>query len=39
MTETNRIGSFAIRHKLAITFISAALCLAGVYAAFRVPTR
>jgi len=38
MTKTNRIGAFAIRHKLAIAFISVALCLAGIYAAFKVPS-
>src|SRR6478672_1040013 len=29
---------FAIRHRLAIVFVSAALCLAGVYAAFHLPS-
>jgi CzcA family heavy metal efflux pump len=38
MTKANPIGSFAIRHKLAITFVSAALCIAGIYAAFNVPS-
>jgi CzcA family heavy metal efflux pump len=38
MSETNLIGNFAIRHKLAIAFISAALCVAGVYSAFHVPS-
>ena len=38
MTRANLIGSFAIRHRLAIVFISAALCAAGVYAAFHVPS-
>jgi CzcA family heavy metal efflux pump len=38
MLQSNPIGKFAIRHKLAITFISAALCLAGIYAAFQVPS-
>ena len=38
MAKTNPIGSFAVRHKLAITFISGALCIAGVYAAFQVPS-
>jgi CzcA family heavy metal efflux pump len=36
MTDVNAIGGFAIRHKLAIAFISFALCVAGVYAAFTV---
>jgi CzcA family heavy metal efflux pump len=38
MTRTNAIGTFAIRHRLAIAFISVALCLAGIYAAFNVPS-
>ena len=29
------LGRFALRHRLAIVFVSAALCLAGVYSAFR----
>src|SRR5215472_5832136 len=32
------VGHFAIRHRLAIAFVSAALCLAGVYAAFNLPS-
>lgn len=32
------IGEFAIRHRLAIVFISVALCLGGVYAAFHLPS-
>jgi CzcA family heavy metal efflux pump len=31
-------GRFAIRHRLAIAFIAVALCLAGVYAAYRIPS-
>jgi CzcA family heavy metal efflux pump len=31
-------GHFAIRHRLAIAFVSAALCLAGVYAVFNLPS-
>jgi multidrug efflux pump subunit AcrB len=38
MKETTAIGAFAIRHRLAIAFISVALCLAGIYAAFRTPS-
>ncbi len=34
----SHLGSFAIRHRLAITFISIALCLAGMYAARRMPS-
>jgi CzcA family heavy metal efflux pump len=34
----SHLGSFAIRHRLAITFISIALCLAGIYAARRMPS-
>ena len=32
------IGQFAIRHRLAIIFISLALCLGGVYAALHLPS-
>jgi CzcA family heavy metal efflux pump len=35
---TPELGPFAIRHRLAIAFIAAALCLAGVYSAFRTPS-
>src|ERR1019366_2642002 len=38
MKETTAIGTFAIRHQLAIAFISVALCLAGIYSAFRMPS-
>ncbi len=31
-------GSFGIRHRLAIIFVTIALCLAGVYAALRMPS-
>jgi CzcA family heavy metal efflux pump len=34
----SHLGSFAIHHRLAITFISVALCLAGIYAARRMPS-
>ncbi len=32
------LGQFAIRHRLAIVFICVALCLAGIYAAFNMPS-
>jgi len=38
MSGTDAIGAFAIRHRLAIAFICVALCLAGIYAAFNVPS-
>lgn len=38
MSGTDVIGAFAIRHRLAIAFICVALCLAGIYAAFNVPS-
>ncbi len=38
MKTASVIGSFAIRHRLAITFVSAALCLGGIYAAFNLPS-
>lgn len=36
--KTSTLGRFAIHHKLAITFISVVLCLAGVYAALHMPS-
>ncbi len=38
MNKLSAAGSFAIRHRLAIAFISVALCLAGVYSAVRMPS-
>jgi CzcA family heavy metal efflux pump len=38
MEAPDFIGRFAIRHRIAIAFISVALCVAGVYAAFGVPS-
>ena len=38
MNRTSVLGQFAIRHRLAIAFISVALCLAGIYAAFQMPS-
>ncbi|MGA9575846.1 MAG: efflux RND transporter permease subunit [Lysobacterales bacterium] len=38
MKNSSAIGKFAIRHRLAITFISVALCVAGVYAMLKVPS-
>ncbi len=37
-TTRSAIGQFAIRHRLAIAFISGALCLGGIYAALNLPT-
>ena len=38
MSEDSALGRFATRHALPIVFISIALCLAGVYAAFTLPS-
>ena len=38
MNKSSPLGQFAMRHKLAIAFISVALCLAGIYAAFQMPS-
>jgi CzcA family heavy metal efflux pump len=38
MTTTSGLGRFAVRHALAIVFISTALCLAGGYAALTMPS-
>jgi multidrug efflux pump subunit AcrB len=38
MIHTSALGQFAIRHRLAIAFISFALCLAGIFAALRMPS-
>jgi len=35
---SSHLGQFAIRHALAITFIAAVLCLAGVYSALHMPS-
>jgi CzcA family heavy metal efflux pump len=35
---TSSLGRFATRHALSITFIAAALCLAGVFCALRMPS-
>src|SRR5271170_2473464 len=35
---TSFLGRFATRHALSITFIAAALCLAGVFCALRMPS-
>ena len=32
------VGQFAIRHRLAIAFVSVALCLGGIYAALHLPS-
>ncbi|EQD57861.1 acriflavin resistance protein, partial [mine drainage metagenome] len=34
----SRLGRFTTRHALAITFIAAVLCLAGVFATLRIPS-
>ncbi len=36
--NVSTVGHFAIRHRLAIAFVSVALCLAGIYAAFSLPS-
>jgi CzcA family heavy metal efflux pump len=38
MSRNSVLGRFATRHSLPIVFISAALCLAGVYAALTLPS-
>jgi CzcA family heavy metal efflux pump len=38
MKQDSRVGQFATRHSLAIAFISLALCVAGIYAAFKIPS-
>lgn len=36
--EGGALGAFAIRHRLAIIFITVAVCLGGVYCALRMPS-
>jgi len=36
--KSSAIGRFAVHHRLANTFIGVALCIAGIYAAFSVPS-
>src|SRR6184192_1505961 len=38
MPARSSLGRFATRHAIAITFITVALCLAGVYAALKMPS-
>ncbi len=38
MKNSSVVGQFALRHRLAIAFVSVALCLAGIYAAFHLPS-
>jgi CzcA family heavy metal efflux pump len=38
MKQSSALSQFAVRHKPAIAFISVALCLAGVYAALKMPS-
>jgi len=35
---SSAVGQFAIRHRLAIAFVSVALCLGGIYAALHLPS-
>jgi CzcA family heavy metal efflux pump len=37
-SEGGAIGAFAIRHRLAIVFITVAVCLGGVYSSYRMPS-
>ena len=36
--DVSALGRFATRHALSITFVAAALCLAGVFSAWRIPS-
>lgn len=38
MNKNSFFGRFAIRHALSISFITVALCLAGIYALFQMPS-
>src|SRR5436309_9847558 len=38
MKSPSLVGQFAIRHRVAIAFISATLCLAGIYSVFHLPS-
>ncbi|MCX6538362.1 MAG: efflux RND transporter permease subunit [Acidobacteria bacterium] len=38
MTKVSLLGQFSTRHSVAITFVCVALCLAGGYAAFHIPS-
>ncbi len=38
MNKNSALGQFATQHSLSIVFICAALCLAGVYSAFNIPS-
>ena len=38
MTKASLLGKFASRYSVAITFVCAALCLGGGYAAFHIPS-
>jgi len=38
MYKNSALGQFATQHSLSIAFICAALCLAGVYSAFNIPS-
>ena len=36
--DDSGMGAFALRHRLAIIFITVAICLGGAYAALRMPS-
>jgi CzcA family heavy metal efflux pump len=38
MSNTSRFGQFATHHALSITFIAVAICVAGMFAAFQMPS-
>lgn len=38
LNNSSSLGRFATRHALSITFIAAALCLAGIFSALRMPS-
>ena len=37
-TPVSSVGRFALRHSVAIAVITAMLCIAGAYSAFRMPS-
>jgi multidrug efflux pump subunit AcrB len=38
MNKTHPLGRFATSHSLSIVFVCIALCLAGIYSAFHIPS-
>ena len=36
--SSSRLGRFATRHALSVTFIAVALCLAGIFSALQTPS-